>query len=232
MYYLKSTLFSILYTLVTLSNAQHNVTVNNTSPSIEYEGKVGNALICKIGSDGLLVPGQPGCYNAPSQCTEGASMGMGGTSDVASFSFKGSAIYISSLLNFFSPIYTVTLDGNSTDVDGVRSSGVFICDTLFSQTGLDPNVEHKVRLSAKGPSPNRNTSFAESENKYVFSLLSYTFTADGDNNTTSINSTSTIDGSNSPANTTNPPNSGARTTQLKSWSPTMAILAFSWAILL
>ncbi|KAF9458042.1 hypothetical protein BDZ94DRAFT_1271670 [Collybia nuda] len=207
MYYLKSTLFSILYTLVTLSNVQHNVTVNNTSPSIQYKGKAGNALICKIGSDGLL-------------CTEGASMGMGGTNDAASFSFKGSAIYISSLLNFFSPIYTITLDGNSTDVDGVGSSG----------TGLDPNIEHKVQLSANGPSPNRNTSFAESENKYVFSLLSYTFTADGDNNTTSINSTSTIDGSNLPANTTNPPNSGARTTRLISWGPTMAILALSWAI--
>jgi hypothetical protein len=30
----------------------------------------------------------------------------------------GSAIYINSLLDAFSPVYTVNLDGNSTNVDG------------------------------------------------------------------------------------------------------------------
>ncbi|KAG5653239.1 hypothetical protein H0H81_001622 [Sphagnurus paluster] len=168
----------------------YNVTVNNTSPSIEYGGNAGDASICKINPDGTLVPGQPGCYAIPSQCTKGVSMSQG-ASGTASFSFNGTAIYIESALDSLSPIYTITLDGQSTDVDGVRQSAPFICAPLYSQTGLDPTVEHSVKLSVKGPSPNRNTSITNSENFFTFSLISFTYTAtSGENNTDSARSAS------------------------------------------
>lgn len=82
----------------------------------------------------------------------------------------GSAIYITGLLYFISPVYTITLDGNSTDVDGVRDSGPFICSPLFSATNLDANVEHTIRLSVKGPSPNRNMTVDPDGKATVFGL--------------------------------------------------------------
>jgi hypothetical protein len=87
--------------------------------------------------------------------------------------FPGIAIYINSLLNDLSPVYTVTLDGQSTDVDGVRNSLPFTCYLLYSQTGLDPSVEHDVRLSVKGPSPTRNQTIPGSAGAINFSLISF-----------------------------------------------------------
>ncbi|KAF8968743.1 hypothetical protein BDZ97DRAFT_326939 [Flammula alnicola] len=53
-------------------------------------------------------------------------------------------------------MYTVTQDGQSTDVDGARPSSFFACSPLFSASNLDPNVSHTIRLSIKGPSPTRD----------------------------------------------------------------------------
>ncbi|KAG6910002.1 hypothetical protein DXG01_014002 [Tephrocybe rancida] len=145
--------------------------------------------------------------------------GLGAASAAASFSFKGSAIYIESALNFFSPIYTVTLDGVPTDVDGVRASGAFICAPLFSKTGLDPNIEHTVRLSIKGPSPNRNMTFPDSAKDFVFSLASYTFTEGGDTNkTTPVGSGNGLPSDSATASTSN--NSGSTTTSGSAAVPT------------
>lgn len=147
-------------------------------------------------------------------------MGLGPTG-AASFSFKGSAIYIESLLNSLSPIYTVTLDGESTDVDGVRPSGAFVCAPLFSKAGLDPSVEHKVRMSVKGQSPNRNTSIPNSENSFVFSLISYT-----DSSTTPTSSggskLTTTDSANS---ATSSVPSGVQALYLPGWEALVAIMA-------
>jgi len=229
-------LLSFLCAIFTLSNAQHNITVNNTSPSIQYEGNAGTASICKINPDGTLSPGQPSCYNVPSQCTQGVTMSQGVTG-AASFSFNGSAIYIDSLLNSLSPIYTVTLDGQATDVDGVRPSRPFICASLFSRTGLVPNVEHKVRMSVKGPSPNRNTSVPNSVNSFAFSLISYTYMEGGDGSTTPANTvpSSTTTGTSKPTTTsganaaTSSVPSGAQALYLASWEALVAIMAIAWS---
>lgn len=133
-----------------------------------------------------------GCYNAPSMCTSSAAMGQDAAS-FASWKFKGkpqtpnrlltsrltvltsrlgSALYITSLLNSMSPEFTVTIDGSAIDVDGARPGFLpFDCFTLFAKTGLDPNVEHAVNLTIKGPSPNRNMTFPPST---AFSLVNYT----------------------------------------------------------
>ncbi|RDB31050.1 hypothetical protein Hypma_000091 [Hypsizygus marmoreus] len=199
---LRSTI-ALCFLFLGLCSAQRNITVNNTSPSITYEGNADDAPLCKINSDGTIAS-QPGCYNVPSQCTEGASMGQGGTG-AASFSFKGSAIFVNSLLDDLSPIYTVTLDGKTTDVDGVRPSGLFICSPLFSQAGLDPNVEHTIRLSVKGASPTRNTSISSSENFFVFSLVSFVYTeASASNASTTPGSNSSPTSSGNTAQTSSP----------------------------
>ncbi|PPQ90524.1 hypothetical protein CVT25_015814 [Psilocybe cyanescens] len=152
----KVTIITGLLSLATVVTAQKNVTVPVTDPTIQYSGTgTGPALICKVDSNGFVVGGQAGCYNVPSNCTDSIAAGQS-LDSAASFKFKGSAIYITGLLYSLSPIYTVTLDGNSTDVDGVRASGPFICSSLFSASNLDPNVEHTIRLSVKEASPNRN----------------------------------------------------------------------------
>jgi len=164
---------------ITVSSAQ-NTTVTDTDTSIKYSGGVNDASICKYDASGLI-QGQAGCYNVPSNC---AAMGQS-QSGSASLTFKGSAIYIHSLLFDLSPIYTVTLDGSSTDVDGVRSSGPFICDTLFSKTGLDPNVDHNIALTIKSVSPNRNQSIAGSDDTFIFSLINFIYTVGASNSTSS-----------------------------------------------
>ncbi|KAK7677873.1 hypothetical protein QCA50_019185 [Cerrena zonata] len=190
---------------IILSASAQNVTVgsNNTS-QITFGGGAGDASICKIDPDGKVSPGQPGCYNAPSMCTSSVAMGQS-ADGFASWKFKGSALYITALLDSESPEFTVTIDGNSTDADGARPGTIpFDCFTLFSTAGLDPNVEHTVNLTIKGPSPNRNMTFQPST---IFSLVNYTYTtSDGTNTTT----TSTSSGSSpSPSSSTTGNNSAA-----------------------
>ena len=175
---------------VSLARAQQNITVNSTSPDIKYEGNPTSVNFCKYDSNGALVSAQPACYNVPSHCADTAFVGLGG-SGVATFSFKGSAIYITSLLFTLSPTYTVTVDGKSEDVDGVRDSRPFICSPLYSKTGLDPNIEHQVRLSVKGPSPTRNQSIPNSENAYSFALVNFIYTQGGTANTSTTSSNNT-----------------------------------------
>ncbi|KAF9457268.1 hypothetical protein BDZ94DRAFT_1302017 [Collybia nuda] len=222
MHYLKPALFPILYALI--SNAQHNVTIDHTDPSIQYEGGVTDSPTCKLNSDGLVLGNQSGCYAAESQCAQSGSMALESTSASASFSFKGSAVYINSLRNIQSPVYTITIDGNSTDIDGFRKSRTFSCETLFSQTGLDPNVEHKVLLSTKGPSPNGNITI-NGQTSFIFSLLSYTFTASGNSNTTS-----TVGGSQPVNTTTSSPKSGAETILFSGWGSLVAFVTVGWVI--
>jgi hypothetical protein len=59
------------------------------------------------------------------------------------------------------------------DVDGVWPSQPFICNTLFSKTGLDPNIDHKIGLTIKSVSPNRNQSIPNSGNTFIFSLINF-----------------------------------------------------------
>ncbi|KAF5382077.1 hypothetical protein D9615_004233 [Tricholomella constricta] len=209
--------------LVAISYAQHNVIVNNTSPLIQYEGNAADAPICRI-ENGTIVGGSPGCYNFASPCTDGVTMGQGG-SGAASFSFKGSAVYITSALHNLSPIYTVTLDGKSTDVDGARESGPFICSTLFAQEGLDPSMVHQVRLNIKGPSPTRNQSIPDSDQRFGFSLISFTYTEGGtDNNATDgTDATTTKD-----ASVPTTPSSGARALGL-SCEMMFGLLVIAWS---
>jgi len=174
--------FIILMSLVSLFipvlAQEHNVTVDDTDPSITYEGTgTGDAPICKIGANGQVLGNQPGCYFFPSNCTSSVAMSQNlDHNAAASFSFKGSAVYINSGLDENSPIYTVTLDGQSTDVDGVRPSLAFTCAPLFSQTNLDPTIEHTITLSVKGPSPNRNMTVDPDGTIQVFSLIDIIYT--------------------------------------------------------
>ena len=71
------------------------------------------------------------------------------------------------------PIYTITLNWNSTDVGGAQPSPPHICSPLFSQTGLDLNKGHEIRLSIKGLSPNHNQSIPNSDPTFVLSLINF-----------------------------------------------------------
>ncbi|KAH6906452.1 hypothetical protein BKA70DRAFT_409122 [Coprinopsis sp. MPI-PUGE-AT-0042] len=168
-----------------LALAQRNVTVVNTDPSITYEGEsIGDAPICRIDSEGNITS-SPGCYNFAEPCTESVTMGRGNDS-VASFTFKGSAVYVNSGRYTFSPLYTITLDGQAEDVDGFSESAPLTCQLLFSRTGLDPNVEHTITLAAKGPSPQRNsTEDSSTSTIFNFSLIDFTYTVEGSDNSTS-----------------------------------------------
>ncbi|KAH6906453.1 hypothetical protein BKA70DRAFT_409127 [Coprinopsis sp. MPI-PUGE-AT-0042] len=164
-----------------LVSAQRNVTVINTDPSITYAGEnISDAPICQIDPEGNVVSNSPGCYNfGPEPCTDSVTMGRGSDSS-ASFTFKGSAVYINSGLTKLSPLYTVTLDGQTEDVDGFGESGPATCQILFSRTGLDPSVDHTITLSVKGHSPQANsTGGSSSEIHYFFSLIDFTYTAEG-----------------------------------------------------
>ncbi|KAF8176093.1 hypothetical protein BJ912DRAFT_930815 [Pholiota molesta] len=207
---------------------QRNITVNDTDPSIQYQGGAGDALICKVNPGGTIVSGQGGCYNVPSKCTASVAMGQSQAS-AASFCSRskvcraarvcclprdadglylylsprtGSAIYVNSLLFDLSPLYTVTLDGNATDVDGFRSSATFQCETLFSRTGLDPTVNHTISLAVKSQSPSATASpGASSSSVFVFSLINFIYTAE-DSSTSSGTSANASAASNSTTTST------------------------------
>ncbi|KAF8184735.1 hypothetical protein BJ912DRAFT_1144511 [Pholiota molesta] len=181
---------------------QHNITVNDTDPSIQYQGGAGDALICTVNPDGTVVSDQPGCYNIPSKCTASVAMGRARPVRRRSRSKVGSAIYINSLLFDLSPLYTVTLDGNATDVDGFRSPANFQCDTLFSRTGLDPTVNHTISLAVKSQSPSATPSpGAASSNIFVFSLINFIYTAE-DSSTSSSTSANASTSANSSTTST------------------------------
>ncbi|KAJ7089244.1 hypothetical protein B0H15DRAFT_1022166 [Mycena belliarum] len=144
--------------------ADKNTTIDDTDASIQYSGG-GHELPCLFGPDGTFLPGQPGCFNSgPKNCSSGAHLLKQPTEQPTSslsMVFKGSAVYMNVLLSNISNVYTVTLDGKATDVDGFRPQGPLLCDTLFSQTGLDPTKEHNISLSIKGLSPSLNTTSTE-----------------------------------------------------------------------
>jgi len=185
-----ASLLSFLPLTVVFAQDQ-NVTVSDTSPFITYTGQgTGDAPICKLAANGTLSGAQPGCYLIPTQCASSVAMSQNLDHKAsASFQFNGSAIYINSALSDVSPLYTVTLDGKATDVDGVRNSSSFICATLFSQTGLSPTVQHNITLSVKGPSPSRNMTQDPNGTMGIFSLIEFLFTNPG-SNSTSANTTS------------------------------------------
>jgi len=207
-----------LAAFMSISYAQQNITVKDTDPSIKYEGNAGDASLCKLDSDGNLAGGQPGCYLVYPNCTSSAAMGQGG-SGAASMKFNGTAIYINSLLDDLSPIYTVTLDGQSTDVDGVRDSLPFFCYPLYSQSGLDPKVEHEIRLSVKGPSPTRNQTIPGSDDAFNFALINFIYTA------VDSNGTSTSGSSTSSSTTGSTSSSGGTTTAASSTPSNAAVIS-------
>lgn len=159
------------------------------SDSLVQYVDAGDASICKYDSDGNIVGGQAACYNVlPTGCTDSVAMSQQKTAS-ASLKFNGaplsrvmsrsvlshrlllgSAIYINSLMYSVSPLYTVTLDGKETEVDGFADVMLFSCEKpLFSQSGLDPTVEHEITLATKGVSP----STATNQTGAVFSLISF-----------------------------------------------------------
>ncbi|KAJ7931235.1 hypothetical protein B0H13DRAFT_1594665 [Mycena leptocephala] len=142
--------------------ADQNTTIDDIDASIQYSDG-GHTLPCAFDANGNFVPGQPGCFNnGIKNCSSGAHILQTQTSTL-SMQFKGSAIYMNALLDDISNIYTVTLDGKSTDVDGVRAGGALLCYTVFSQSNLDPTVEHNISLSIKGLSPARNTTLGNDD---------------------------------------------------------------------
>ncbi|CAA7268926.1 unnamed protein product [Cyclocybe aegerita] len=172
--------------------AQTNITVPSSDDSIVYSGQgTGDALFCQYTTNGTIIAGQAGCYNVPSMCAPSAAMGQSPES-TAEFKFRGSAIYITALLLSISPIYTITLDGQSTDVDGVRPSRAFTCAPLFSSSSeLDPTVEHTIRLSIKGPSPNRNMTVDPAGQSTVFGLVNFIYTVPEASSASNATSTDT-----------------------------------------
>jgi len=179
--------------LVTTVLAQdRNVTVVDTDPSIVYSGQgTGDAPICQVDANGNVQGGQAGCYFFPTKCTSSVAMSQNSDGKAgAAFKFTGSAIYVNSGLDEISPIFTVTLDGQSTDVDGVRPSPGFTCAPLFSKTDLDPTVEHTITLSVKGPSPNRNMTVDPNGTALVFSLIDFIYTVSNSSSNSTDSSSS------------------------------------------
>ncbi|KAH6906451.1 hypothetical protein BKA70DRAFT_1429140 [Coprinopsis sp. MPI-PUGE-AT-0042] len=170
-------IFALAGLSASLASAQGNVTAKHTDQSIKYQGhEIGVSSACKY-EDGSIAPGQPGCYNFGSQpCVASVTMGRRNDSS-ASFTFKGSAIYINSALNSLSPLYTVTLDGKAEDVDGFRDSPFYGCQPLFSRTGLDPGVDHTITLASKGASPQAGDM--ETDGGSNFALIDFTYTTEG-----------------------------------------------------
>ncbi|KAF9474905.1 hypothetical protein BDN70DRAFT_924330 [Pholiota conissans] len=205
--YAVSTTLAFFLLCAQLTFAQKNITVVDTDPSIHYSGGAGDATICKVDASGNFISGQAGCYSVPDKCTDSVAMGQSKDSG-ASFTFKGSAIYINSLLFSLSPLYTVTLDGTAVDVDGFRTSKAFSCETLFSRTGLDPTSEHTISLAIKGVSPNSTDT---SDGIFDFSLINFIYTTE-DSATSSNTSSNTPPASSTPTNTSSAPATSNTTT--------------------
>ncbi|KAF9474908.1 hypothetical protein BDN70DRAFT_924332 [Pholiota conissans] len=209
--YAVSTTLAFFLLCAQLTFAQKNITVVDTDPSIHYSGGAGDATICKVDASGNFISGQSGCYSVPDKCTDSVAMGQSKDSG-ASFTFKGSAIYINSLLFSRSPLYTVTLDGTAVDVDGFRTESE-TCETLFSRTGLDPTVEHTVSLAIKGFSP---SGTPDPNGVFAFSLINFIYTIDD-------SAASSNTSSNTPTNTSRAPatsNTNTTTNDTKSSSGT------------
>ncbi|KAJ7322938.1 hypothetical protein DFH08DRAFT_1085620 [Mycena albidolilacea] len=168
--------------------ADRNVTIDDTDASIQYSDG-GHSLPCAFDAGGNFVGGQPGCFlNGPKDsqnCSSGAHILQKQTSTL-SMQFKGSAIYMNVLLDDISNIYTVTLDGKSTDIDGVRPGGALLCYTFFSQSNLDPTIEHNISVSIKGLSPARNLTI-DNDGTFFFWLDNFVVTTP-DGNSTSASS--------------------------------------------
>ncbi|KAF9076340.1 hypothetical protein BDP27DRAFT_1314294 [Rhodocollybia butyracea] len=195
----KTIAIALILTGVSLSQ---NITVNETDTSQITLVNASDALICQLDSNGTIVGSTAGCYNvAPSGCTDSVAMQQNAVNSSATFKFNGTAIFINSLQYQFSPEYTVTLDGESTDVDGYAvppANSPFSCAApLFSKSGLDKNSEHTIVLATKGRSPSRTDSQTDVGE---FSLISFVYTSDNVTNTSSpSDSTTTSSASSSSA---------------------------------
>ncbi|KAF7334303.1 hypothetical protein MSAN_02391900 [Mycena sanguinolenta] len=211
---MRSILLFPLFVYATL--ADQNVTIDDTDSSIQYSDG-GHTSPCTIDADGNFSPGQAGCFNnGPKNCTSGAHVLQTQTSTL-SMQFKGSAIYMNALLDDISNVYTVTLDGNSTDLDGVRPGGALLCYTLFSQTDLDPTVEHNISLSIKGLSPTRNTTLGN-DNTFFFWLDNFVVTMPGGDNTSSSAAISGTVSSSSPSSNPTGTSDARSPTTIISWT--------------
>ncbi|KDQ21714.1 hypothetical protein BOTBODRAFT_141816 [Botryobasidium botryosum FD-172 SS1] len=65
--------------------------------------------------------------------------------DYAKFSFLGSAVFIEGLTNRDHGRFNVTLDGNTTTINGYSPWAV--STLLYAQAGLDPNLIHELMLT-------------------------------------------------------------------------------------
>ncbi|KAJ7054507.1 hypothetical protein C8F01DRAFT_1324099 [Mycena amicta] len=164
---MRFTLLAAGLSLLSVVFADTNTTIPDTDSSIQYSDG-GHSLPCLLDDEGNFLPGQGGCFNnGPKNCSAGAHV-LQQQKSTLSMLFKGSAIYMNSLLDDISNVYTVTLDGKSTDIDGVRPGGLLVCETLFSQTGLDPTVEHNISVAIKGLSPTRNTTLGNDNTFFLW----------------------------------------------------------------
>ncbi|KAJ6572070.1 hypothetical protein B0H19DRAFT_1255985 [Mycena capillaripes] len=195
-------LLSFIYVVL----ADQNATIDDNDPSIQYSDG-GRALPCAFDGNGQVLGGQPGCFfNGAQNCSSGAHI-LQTQNSTLSMKFKGSAIYMNALLDDISNVYTVTLDGKSTDIDGVRPWGPLLCYTLFSQSNLDPTVDHNISLSIKGLSPTRNTTLGN-DNNFFFWLDNFVVTTP-DGNSTSTSSAGGPTSSTSPSPSPSAGTSGA-----------------------
>ncbi|KAJ7154686.1 hypothetical protein C8R46DRAFT_830203, partial [Mycena filopes] len=174
---------------VSRSVAGQNTTIDDTDPSIQYSDG-DHSEPCALDANGNVLGGQPGCFfNGVHNCSSGAHL-LETQNSTLSMKFKGSAIYVNALLDNITNLYTITLDGKSTDVDGLRPGSALLCYTLFSQTDLDPTIEHNIGLSIKGVSPNLDTSATEGPDPdFFFWLDNFVVTTSAGNSTSNTTST-------------------------------------------
>ncbi|KAF9067889.1 hypothetical protein BDP27DRAFT_1328215 [Rhodocollybia butyracea] len=226
----KAVAIALLFTAVVAGS--QNITVNETDTSQITLVNVSDAPICKLDSSGNIVGSQPGCYDAAlTGCTDSVAMQQNAVNSSATFKFNGTAILINSLQFQYSPVYTVTLDGESTDVDGYANPPPnisFSCTPLFSKNGLDKTREHTIVLATKGRSQFRTDT--QTNNIGVFSLISFVYTSDGNPNTTSSPSGTTTGSPSATGATNNSVLNAMHRSWAKVYAGLLVVLALGYSL--
>ncbi|KAH8827747.1 hypothetical protein DL96DRAFT_1115101 [Flagelloscypha sp. PMI_526] len=111
----------------------YNITIDDTSPMIRYEGAWKDA-----GTNGTD-PMQPRYANQTFHATQSVS-------SRAILKFNGTAVYIYGARRFNHGQFTVDVDGETESLDGKADPDEFQ-QVLYSKTGLSPNQEHEVTLT-------------------------------------------------------------------------------------
>ncbi|EJD40740.1 hypothetical protein AURDEDRAFT_115779 [Auricularia subglabra TFB-10046 SS5] len=131
------------------------ITIPASDPHLKYTGNWTTPSICAYNAGGDLNGDQPGCYNlGPSPCADEFKFATSAGASV-SFSFKGTAIALSTLTQpggTLPGLVTVSLDGDDETFKTVPVARPLSCPSDPFQKGeLDAEAEHTFRLVLRLP---------------------------------------------------------------------------------